>query len=293
MAYLEVQINIKEDYDRIKLFSDYFSDRTKVCSLSADGVSRLNSYHPGLIQKYVLEEKEGLLEKVAPKPKAVLDNKNRVFIENGNIELLSFLEARSLSVPEIKIANLWKLLALVKDGIVDGSEEFMALFTGISEEDPVSKLFSSTGRMKFRNKLFSLQDLGPDFKIKDLNFDKAKSITKNYLNTGDLIVNQYYPESKTLMLQKIGDHRSYVAKFFYVTPNMISMFQKGRILSLASEQAYGSESDKYSLVDPMILPRGFKMKRRTLLTSPRSIPSLLYNAAYAEYIYRKQEVPDQ
>lgn len=292
MAYLEVQIKNEKDFAIARTFSDYNSPRTKVCSFSPGGVKNLNAYHPEILKPYLDNKNKAILDKGIPTPTAIVTAKGKVFIENGNIEVLSFLDVRSLANPEMKIVNMWKLFDLIEAGLVKASNEFLSLMSHVNEDTLVTELFASTGSMKFRNKLWSLKNLGEDFRIKDLDFAGMKSKEKHFMNTGDLVVKEYYADSKTLLLHKIGDHKMYTANFFYVTPNMISMFQKGKILSLATEKAYGSKESESKLVNPIILPRGFKMKNRTLLTCPRTIPSALYNAAYAEYLFRSKKTEE-
>lgn len=288
MAYLEVQITDIKDYNTIKMHSDYSSNRTKVCSFSAQAVAYINAIHPDLLKKYLNKEESSIIAKGIPDVIARVEN-NKIYIDNGNIEILSFLDVRSLSNPELKIVNLWKLFELIKSGIVKTDETFDQIMKPISLEDNVSDLFAATGRMNFRGKLFSLSQLGEDFTLSDLKFDECPVIEKKFMTLKELEVQEFYPKSKTVSLIKDGNPTPYVAKFFYITPNMVSMLQKGRKITLATQKAYGKSNKSYQLMSPLILPRGYSMSQTVNLKCSGRYPSALYNAAYSEYLYRKEQ----
>lgn len=295
MAYLEIQVRNKEDYDIIKLHSDYSSDRTLVCSLSPEGVKTLSELHAGILKPHLDEKDEDLLKKGVPMPMASVVG-GKIFIENGNLEILSFLDVRSFKFTEMKIINLWKLFGLIKSGVVIPTREFLELMKPISLDSPITDLFSSTGKMQFQGRLFGLGDFRPkDYKegqeltIKDLGFDvwEPTAKMKLYENLGDMVVQEFYKDSKTLTLTKEGNHRVYTAKFYYCTPTMLRLFEKGRTLNLTSEKSNNRDEDAV-LVSPFVIPRGYTMHPRKLLRCSRRVPSELFNAAYSEFLFRNR-----
>lgn len=284
MAYLEVQITDKKVFEVVRLYSDYSSSLTGVCSLSSNGVRALNAKHPKILEPFLNKEDEQSLQRGLPRPTVVIKD-NKVLIENGDIEILSFLDVRSLFKPEVKIVNLSKVFDLIRSGVLQTDPTFDEVMTPIDPDTPLTELLSSHGRMRFRGRLWSLADL-KDFTVRDLEFGSRERIEKRFMTLKDLVVKEFYPESKTVHLIKPGSPTPYIARFFYVTPNMVSLLEKGRRVTLAAERAYGSTQDNYSLLDPMIIPRGHSIKRTVVLKSPRSYPTAIYNAAYAECLYR-------
>lgn len=285
MAYLEIQVQNKKDFEIIRKYSDYSSVLTGVCSLSAIGVRNLNAKYPKILASYLDKDDRENLGKGIPKPTVVIKD-SKIYVENGDIEILSFLDTRSLLNPEVKIVNLWKLFDLINSGILQTDTSFDNKMTEMDEQSPLKELITSTGRMRFRGKLWSLADLD-GCTIKDLEFDKCEKVEKRFMTLKDLTVQEFYPDTKTVRLIKDGNPTPYLAKFFYVTPNMVNLLEKGRKVTLATEKAYGSTSkNEYKLVDPLILPRGHVMKRTVNLKCPRKYPTAIYNAAYAEYLYR-------
>lgn len=287
MAYLELQINNKSDYDFVKLYSNYSSDRTRVVTLSAQDVNSINKKYPDLLNKYINNEDYDKVNSTIPDPKVKLKD-GKLYLENGNIEMLSYLDARSDIDPEIKIVNLKKLFDLINNDIINTTEDFDDIMYPLNEESYVHELFASKGKMRFRKKLWSFQTYDYNMKIKDLEFGKAERKTKNYM-TLNLRVKEFMPDSKTVSL--IGNNKptAYVAKFFYITPNMVNLLREGRDITIASEKAYGSGKDGYKLVNPIILPKGHNIEQITNLKSPAIYPTALYNAAYSEYMYRKEK----
>lgn len=288
MAYLEIQVNKKEDFDVIKHYADYKSERTLVCSLSAQGVKALNAKYPGVLKQYLDPEDESMIERGVPDPTAVIED-GKIYVRNGNIEVLSFLDVRSLQNPEMKIINLWKLFDLIRTGVILMDDSFKEVMTPIDEDQNIRELFTSKGRMRFRGKLWSFdQQVDEEFKIRDLKFEECEVNRKRYMTLKDLRVQEFYPKTKTVSLIKDTSASPYVAKFFYITPNMVSLLEKDRLVTMASEKAYGGKSNDYQLVNPMILPQGHQIKHIETLKCSRRYPSALYNAAYSEFLFRKE-----
>lgn len=294
MAYLEIQVRNKKDFDIIKNYSDYSSELTGVCSLSPEAVISLNRTHQGIFYPYLTNKDRAKLQEGIPSPIAkVIDGK--VFIENGGIELLHFLDVRSYKFTEMKIVNMWKLFSLIKAGIVEQSPEFIELMKPISLDDHIESLHASTGRMQFKEKkLFGLKDFipkdykeGDEIKIRDLDFGlfEPKRKLKEFVSLGEMRVNEFYRDSKTLTFTRDGEHKMYTAKFYFVNYSMLNLFQKGRVLNIAFDKP-SKPGETTVVTNPFVLPKGYEMEPRFIIPTSRRVPSELFNAAYAEILFR-------
>lgn len=291
MNYLELQILDKKDFKVLSPYASYSSKLTGVCSFSADSVSLINQRFPNLLEKYKNQENNDLFEEI-PSARVVVKN-NKIFIENGNIEMLTYLDTRSLLNPEVKIINLPKLFDVIEAGLVETSEDFDALMTPLTEDSLISELYTSNGRMNFRGVAWSLTKLGEDKKVGDLHFDEAPRLYKRMMTLKNMKIISYNAETKICHITDQKGYKKYEMKFFYVTPNLSSVLKEGRIVTVASKKAYGEakegEEVSYKLIEPIIIPTGLELKSIENLKSPRSIPVAIYNSAYAEFKYRSKD----
>ena len=284
MAYLELQSN-KNDFKILSSLADYSSILTRVCCFSQYEVKQLNMQYPDILKKYLT----GIdidLDKICRPIVKLSDGK--LYIENSDSDILSYLNIRSSIKPEIKIINLPRVFELINAGIIDINDEFINKFTNIDENTKLNELFTSTGKMKFRGKLWSLEDIGVDKCVKDMNFDTAQKVKSRYIVLKNLEVQSYNSSSHTVILND-KNKKQYTAKFFGISPILSQILHKGRIINIASKKVYGSDEEEsgYTIVSPMIIPKDFNLKFITIVKCSTKIPIAIYNAAYSEVNYRK------
>lgn len=278
----------EEDYELLKDYASYKSDRTYVCEFTQLGLEAIRQRGLGdVLAKYVTEEvedqiKQSVTEKV-PKVKIV---KKKVVIEDPTYEVLSYLDSRSVVNSEVKIGNFCELFTLIRQGFVVPDESFAKVMQPMDEESSVTELFSSNGGVRFRGKLWRIKTELSDWKVKDLKFEDAQKLVNKYKLFRDLKVVEFDSSTNEVSLKDEERGQEYKSKLFYVTPVMKVLFKKGNSVSLVTKKVYGQSEGGYLLINPVVVPKGFKSELDVRLKAPRSIPTVLYNAAYAEYVYR-------
>lgn len=284
---LELIVENPKDFAIFKEYSYYSSELTGVCVLMPAAVVRLNEKHPGLLSKYVNQETKEIIEEI-PKATVVLKD-GKMFVENADIEILSYLNVRSTYNTEVKIVDMGRLIDLIEEKIIEVHPSMEFINKPMHFADKIVDLHTAKGRMRFRGKLWSLEDhFGACADINSLDFGSAKITEKRLLVLKDLKVMEFDKKNKIVKFENPKTKQKYEAKFYYIPPILEMSLGVGRDVTIASQRAYGNSSDSgvYKLIEPMVVPRGYSKNKITLLKSPRTIPSAIYNSAYREYLHR-------
>ena len=278
---VNIQVGNIEDFNKLKEIADYSSELTKVISLSDDGVLQANIKFPGLLKKYEVE-------KVEVSEKAIAKYKNgKILIEKASADLLLFLQVYSSANPQVKTGAFDRFFIALNNNLIELDQSMKDLLTPMNYKSTIGELLSSKGKVRFRGKLWSLNELGKDERIqKTLLFHEAIPIKTRFLPLKDMSIIEF---DSVYGITKICDPIKqivYNVKFYSHSPLLKQILKPGRIINLITPRIYGDKKNGYTLNSPIVIPRDLDIKEIETLKCPRTIPVSFYNAAWYEYMYR-------
>ena len=281
---LDLQVS-QEHFEKLKTVADYASEITRVVSLSDQGILEANRLFPGILNQYK-EVKE--IEK--QKPAIAKYQKGKIFIENGNADLLLFLGIFSGIRPQVKTGGFDRFFIAVREGFIKIDDSLEKVLTPMDWKSTIGELISSIGKIRFRGKLWSLKELGPENNIqKTLLFHQARRIKTTFMSINNAVIQEHNAETGITKIFDSNKNLVYNVKFYSRAPLLKQILKPGRILNIMTNKIYGNETIGYTINAPWILPKGMNIKNIYNLKSPRSIPTSFYNAAWYEYEYRRNK----
>ena len=201
--------------------------------------------------------------------------------------LLLFLGIYSSFKPQVKTGGFDRFFIAVEKGFIKLDKELEDILSPMDWKSKVGDLLSSKGKIRFRGKLWSLNELGKDNLIqKTLLFHEARVIKTRFLPIKDVTIIEHDAENGKTTLFDSNKNIKYTAKFYSNAPLLKQILKPGRILNLITNKVYGDGTNGYTLNAPWIIPKGMEIKEIENLKSPRSIPTSFYNGAWYEYKFR-------
>lgn len=281
---INIQVHNAEDFTKLREIADYSSELTKVISLTDQQIMAANAKYPGLLQKY--EVKEAKKETIKAVAKYV---NGKIIMENATADLLLFLQVYSSMNPQVKTGAFDRFFIALEKGFIELDKSLSDSLTPLNYKATISDLLASSGRIRFRGRLWSLNTLGKDSLVqKTLLFHEARVIKTRMLPLNNITITSHDIEAGTTQLFDSVKNRKYTGKFYSRSPLLKQVLKPGRILNLVVSRVYGNETNGYTLNAPIIVPEGLDLKEFVTLKSPRTIPTSFYNAAWYEYKYRQK-----
>lgn len=279
---INIQVTDTKDFEKLSEIADYSSVLTKVISLSDEGVVQANIKYPGLLRKYEVENNNIVVEKAV----AIYKN-GKILLENASADLLLFLEVYSSMNPQVKTSSFGRFFIAVNNGLIELDKSLEEILTPMNYKSTIGDLIASKGKVRFRGKLWSLNELGADNKIqKTLLFHEALPIKTRMLPLKDMTVIEFDEVHGVTKVSNPSNELVYSIKFYKHSPLLKQILKPGRVINLITAKIYGDKKNGYSLNSPTIIPRDLNIKEFHSLKCSRSIPINFYNAAWHEYMYR-------
>lgn len=286
---IEIQIKDQILYDKLKIYANYHSDLTHVCSFRDEMFDTLKE--EGLDPSPVETKKE--------KPILDIQGKNVMKLINAPAEMLFFVGVRSEFDPTIPVRFMHEVALIVEQGLVTTTDKFDSLYSHLSYRSKINELVCSNIKFQSKGKLIDYIDGSlsiQSLKIKDCRekhiaykqielkvLEPIKEKEKYLelvcqevkpLNTNAKTSQQIKPQRILLRFynkyHKLLNSIAFIGNKFSISTNKISEFG-GSLL----------------IYDPYILPKGLDYRSDTMFTPPsRAIPIDLYRNALYEFMFR-------
>ena len=290
----EFIVKDKEDFEKIIAHADYSSELTNVIQLTNPNLKKIEKEYPGLISKYVNFDNSSDSE-VAPESietissrTIVYEKDNKLNITNYGLDTYVFLG--NCVKGSIKLKGYPNLFYCLDKGFINLQDNLAYKFKKkIDENTPIKELLSSKPKKRFKGHLFSLEKEFGDKLISELKFNSYKTKVRKVKVFKDLKILEFNNEYNEYKLST-EDNKIYYCKFyglgFDLAKNQILTI--GRKINIATSKVYGHDGEGSLIIDPIIVPHGLELEEIVSISSPRSIPTEIFNAAYAEYNFRKK-----
>ena len=277
-------ISNEEDYMVFVKYADYSSDLTKVVSISKSKIHEIRIESPHIFEKYF--SMENIKDKEI-KPLLKFDEDKNVFVlERYNEDILAYLNIWSGMNPVVKYASFPRIFKLLEQDLIDISEEAKNKLSYVDNKTKISELISSELKTKHYGNFFSFKkNMGED-ELGVLELDKVQVIRNKVFILSNLIVSDFSSGDKEALLINPKNGAKYKVKFYKLTESLKRVLSKGREISIMVDKVLGSYDSGYKVINPTIVPKGFKASNREYAKCPRMYPSDCYNALYYEYKYR-------
>ena len=291
----EFIVKDKEDFEKIRAHADYSSELTGVIQLTNPSLKKIEKEYPGLIGKYVnfddstnSEETSDNIETISSKA-IVYEKDNKLNITNYGLDTYVFLG--NCVKGSIKLKGYPNLFYCLDKGFINLQDNLAYKFkkNKVDENTPIRELLSSKPKKRFKGHLFSLEKAFGDKPISELKFDSYKTKVRKVKVFKDLKILEFNNETNEYKLST-EDNKIYYCKFyglgFDLAKNQILTI--GRKINIATSKVYSHDGGGSLIIDPIIVPHGLELEEIVSISSPRSIPTEIFNAAYAEYNFRKK-----
>lgn len=271
---MELIVHNKEDFNTLKQFASYSSELTGVLEIPDFRINDVKVKYEELLNKYCdIDTFPEVLIDTRPKIIAI---KDKLYIENVDSELSTYLDLPING--EIKLNTFVKVLELVEMFNID--ETAKSFFTKISEDDSITKLYSSNFSTNYKHKRWSLaKNLE---KISDLKINEREISEKSFKVYRNLKIERVEGNS-------VFCENNFELRFFFLSFQQKSVFHKGQILNAMCDKTYGGRNKKI-LISPEIVPSSFldKFEKIEVKANKRDIPIKLLKPAIIEYIVRNR-----
>ena len=307
---VEVQVTDKQDYNDLKRYADYFSDRTHVMSFSPTAYAQAEENYPATISKYVTEkeiervlssdesgESSSLQDFSNGKPYVYFDTETKhVYISKASIEMLCFLDIFvNMSPLKVSYDAYEKMFWLINEGYLGTSKNFDDAFSWIGYNSFISELnvyrAINPGKAFYGIPKWTMKELDKvkPIRIRGLNFPEANVVSAKFLPLKDMLVESVNVEERKVTFVKSNrpDGPKYIVTFYSFTRILKQCLTIGRIVNLAVQKVYGDDKNGFTMVQPVIVPKNVAFKElKGVKFRSRTIPARIYNLAWSEFNFR-------
>lgn len=273
---IEVQLN-QDDYNKLKKYASYSSDRTLVCAFRNELKNKLDELNIDYDKEQIINEPTIL----------TIVNGNCMKLENATLDVLNYVGARSEFDTTISVRFMHEVKNLIDNNLVGVDDKFSEVYSPMTYRSKIKDLVCAKLRFQGRGRLIDYVD--PEATIMSLKLNDTIDKHIAYKQLELIVETPFKKENKErYFTSKCRDsqNKMYDIRVYSINPVLNSLFIKDNKVNIITTKI-SFANGKNTIYDPTILPNGLNIiSEEWKRPRTRQIPAELWRNAYWEFMYR-------